>query len=444
MRASGDHRGVLPSPGDWSRRRLLAMGLGTAVGGAAALLARPAGAQATGSSLLAAAGVVDAPVSSRSDVVGDWFDLITAIPPSYHVPGLTERVWAISWLSALVALEGRADHVRSSRHRRNVEDAAVATAVHDALVALLPDLAATFDAALVGSLAAIPDGDAKQAGIQAGQDAAARTVSEHDDPPSDEPLTPPPEAPGIYRPPPGSEGHPVTGLGLRRPFLLGRADRFRPGPPPALGTALYRRDLQEVQRLGGIASERTEHQSDIAWLAPGRQYTPALGALIRRPGHSLRWKVLLLAAYATATADTLLAVADAKRAYWHWRPVTAIRLAETDGDPRTHPDPTWTSYLPTPANPDWVSGHGGGAGAAETVLERFTGPRTPVSFTATWTRGDGRGVSRSYPRGTRWSTLTQENVDARVWAGVHFRFSDEAGATLGRQVAEHNLQRLDL
>jgi hypothetical protein len=431
-------------PGDMSRRRLLVAGAGTVVGGAAALAARPAGARAAGSSLLGPSTGSDRAAPTRPDVVGRWFDQITAIPSSYHVPGLTERVWAVSWLAALVALEAGTGDQLSSRHRASFDDAAVATAVHDALVALLPDEAGTFDAALVESLAAIPEGEAKQAGIRAGQDAAARVVDDHDDPPSGDPVTPPPEAPGIYRPPPGSTEPPGAGMHLPRPFVLGRADRFRPGPPPALGTTRYRRDLREVQRLGGTVSERTEHQSDIAWLAPGRQYTPALAALLRQPGRSLRWKVRLLAAYSTAAADAGIAVADAKRTYWHWRPVTAIRLADTDGDPLTHPDPGWSSYLMTPANPEWPSGHGGGAGAAEKVLERFTGPRTPVSFTATWSRGDGKVVTREYRRGTRWTVLTQENVDARVWAGVHFRFSDEAGVTLGRQVAEHNLRRLGL
>jgi hypothetical protein len=77
------------------------------------------------------------------------------------------------------------------------------------------------------------------------------------------------------------------------------------------------------------------------------------------------------------------------------------------------------------------------------VLEHFCGPRTPVPFAATYIRGDGKVVTLDYPRGTRWSRLTQENVDARVWAGVHFRFSDEVGATLGRRVGAHAVQRLD-
>jgi hypothetical protein len=435
-----------PASGGLPRRRLLAMALGTAVGGATALAVRPSSAQAA-ASLLVGATTEDAAVSTRPDVVGDWFDQVVEVSATMYIPGVTDRMWAISWVSALAAVDAGTAH-RWSRRRPGFEDAAVATAVHDVLVRLLPDQASRFDEALASSLAAIPDGDAKRTGMQAGQDAANRTLADRDgdglDPASiNVPFTPPPEAPGVYRLPPGATETQGAGLAQARPFLLGRADRFRPGPPPALGTDRYRRDLQELQRLGGAVSERTDVQSDIAWLAPQQQYTPALRGLVRGRGYSVPWKVRLLAAYATATADGQIATSDAKFTYLHWRPVTAIRAADTDGDPRTHPDPGWSSYLPTPPNPEYPSAHAVIAGAAEQVLEHFTGRRIPASFTATIARGDGTVATREYRRGTRWSTLTQDNIDARVWAGVHFRSSDEAGAALGRRVAAYNLRRLD-
>jgi hypothetical protein len=355
---------------------------------------------------------------------------------------------AISWVAALDALAAGASRAERSRQRPRFEDAAVATAVHDVLVALVPDQTDRLGAALAASLAAIPDGDARQDGVLAGQAAAARTLAGREgdglDPASlNLPFTPPPEAPGVYRLPPGADATQGAGWHLAQPFLLDRADRFRPGPPPALGTDRYRHDLQELQAVGGTISQRTEQQSDIAWLAPPMQYLPALGALVREPGRSLAWKVRLLAAYATATVDAQIATGDAKFAHLHWRPVTAIRAADTDGDPLTDPDAAWTSYLPTPPNPEYPSAHAVVAGAAERVLAHFTGPRTPAPFTATYARGDSQApVTREYRRGTPWATLTQENVDARVWAGVHFRFSDEVGASLGRQVGDHGVRRL--
>jgi hypothetical protein len=417
-------------------------------------MARSSVAEAAGLTLTERPRVVDTAASTGGDVVGRWFDEMTALAvPSPGVPpiaGVFERMWAITWVSALAGLEAGTGRSLSPRQGSRFGDAAVASAVHDALVTQLPDQAVRLDAVLVSSLAAIPDGDAKQAGIRAGRAAAARTLAGRAgdglDPASvNRPYTPPPEAPGVYRLLPGATTTEGAGLGEARPFLLGRGDRFRSlvGPPPALGTEEYRRGLLEVQRLGGVVSERTDQQSDIAWLAPQMQYLPALGSLVRGPGRPLSWKVRLLAAYATVTADSQIAVADAKFAYLHWRPITAIRAADTDGDPLTDPDPTWTSYLPTPRNPDWPSGHAAFAGAAEQVLEHFTGPRTPVPITTTIRRGDGRIATREYRRGTPWSVLTHDNVDARVWAGVHFRFSDEAGARLGRRIGDYAVARLE-
>lgn len=383
------------------RRTLLTGALGTAVGGL--LLTRPSAAQAT---------------TTLGTVVGDWFELVVELgapPPGSPFGGGYERVPANCWLSALAA-------VTEATSRPGFEDAAVATAVHNALAALRPDQTGRLATALEISLAAIQDSAGKQAGIQAGRDAATRTLRKHG-----------PNAPGVYRLPPDATEPGGYDRGL--PFLLGRADRFRPGPPPAIGSKLYRRDLEELRRFGGEVSARTERQSDIAFLAPQRQYTPALRALVTDPDRPVSWKVRLLAAYATATADAGLAVSDGKTTYQHWRPVTAIQAAD--------PEANWRPYLRTPANPEWPSGHGGFAGAAEQVFEHFTGPRTPVAFTATYRRDDGKVVNLEYPRGTPWSVLTQDNVDARVWAGVHFRFSDEAGATLGRRVGAYNLRRLD-
>jgi hypothetical protein len=224
-------------------------------------------------------------------------------------------------------------------------------------------------------------------------------------------------------------------MGQARPFLLGRADRFRPGPPPALDTGTYRRDLDEVYRLGGANSaERTAAQTDIALLwaqSALAAYTPPLRALVSDRSRPLVWKVRLLAAFSVATTDAGIAVADAKYAYLWWRPITALR--------DTGIDPTWTPLRPTPAHPEYASGHTGFAGAAEQVLEHFAGPRTPASFTIT---NPGQDVSRDYPRGTPWSAITREVVDSRVWLGVHYRTSDQVGATLGRRVADYDLTRL--
>jgi hypothetical protein len=396
-------------------------------------------------------------LAARPDVVGDWFQqtVATAELPPASSPLAAQRAWAIAWLAAQRAVDADDGRRVPSAQRPRFEDAAVATAVHDALVAYAPDRKSTLDAALVASLAAIPNSAAKAAGQRAGHQAAARTLHERegdglDQASVDEPYTAPPEAPGVYRLPPGATFTTGAGFSKARPFWLDRADQFRPGAPPALGTDTYRRDLLEVQRLGSATStERTQLQTEIAWLwaqSSLRAYIPALRPLVQDSGRPLRWKVRLLAAFTTTTIDSLIAVGDAKFKYLLWRPVTAIRAADTDGDPLTVADPDWTSLVPTPAGPEYPSGHAGFAGAAEQVLERFAGPVSPASFTVTVTLdppfGSGQVISREFRRGTPWSALTQDTVDARVWAGLHYRFSDEVGADLGRRVAEYGLQRL--
>jgi hypothetical protein len=410
---------------------------------------------ALGVALLAPTTAWSGPVSIRPDVVGDWFDQAVATADPLRQPVDADRAWAIAWLSAQRAMDSDGSDAVPPRQRPRFEEAAVATAVHDALVAFAPDRTGSLDAALVTSLAAIPDGPAKAAGHQAGHDAVDRILRERqgdglDAASVNPPYTAPPEAPGVYRLPPGATDTVGAGFGKARPFWLDRADRFRPGPPPALGSAAYRRDLREVQRVGGATStHRTQRQTEIAWLwaQPGlRAYLQVLRPLIDQPGRPLSWKVRLLAAFTTTTLDTQIAVGDGKFAYLFWRPVTAIREAGTDGDPRTRPDPAWTSVIPTPAGPEYPSGHAAFAGAAEQVLDRFAGPVAPAPFTVSFTvdppYGTGQVYSRTYDRGTPWSALTQDVVDARVWGGMHFRNSDVVAADLGRRVADFGLRRL--
>jgi hypothetical protein len=386
----------------------------------------------------------------RADVASAWLTQ-TISAGNTIVPPVANRAWAMAWLSALRALETRTVHTVPPVQRARFADAAVASAVHDVLVVLAPSRKDALGTALAASLAAIPDGPGERAGIKAGKEAASRMLHARDGDGFDlasinRQYTPPPEAPGVYRLPPDATVTITAGLGDARPFLLGRADRFRPGPPPAIGTDTYRRDLREVQVLGSATSnERTREQTATArlWAAnPLTNYTAALIPLIADPTHPLTWKVALLAAFSAATVDSMIAVSEAKFIYVHWRPITAIREADTDGDPRTQSDKDWNPLLPTPPTPEYPSGHAGFAGAAQQVLEHFTGRSTPMSFTISTTADTGEVITRAYPRGTPWSMLTQENIDGRVSIGAHFRTSDEVGADLGRRLASYDLRQL--
>jgi hypothetical protein len=228
-----------------------------------------------------------------------------------------------------------------------------------------------------------------------------------------------------------------AGQGSAESYLLKTNDQFDPGPPPSLTSRTYLRSLAETQSYGSsTASARTPQQTDVALFwepAANIQYIQIVRALIADTNHSLAWDTRLVAAFQVVTTDAQIAIYNAKFKYVFWRPVTAIR----DGGPGVTADPNWTPLFNTPLYPEYPSGHGGYAGAAQQVLTAFFGPgtRTAISVTSP----TDPGSTHSY---ANWDQLTQEVIDARVWEGIHFRFSDRIGATVGREVADWDLRRL--
>lgn len=386
------------------------------------------------------------PAAAGADVALEWYDTTAATIAAAGAPTsvTNSRTWAIGWLAANRAL-GSAPQ---GADRRAFQEAALAGAVHRSLVTLVPDRTAELDAALRRTLDRIPDGPAEHRGLAAGE-AQARTVlsaREGDglDPASVQaPFTPPAPGPGMWQPTPPDYG-PAIQAGSRhaRPFLLERPDQFRLGPPPALGSDRYRADLAEVREYGAATgSRRTPEQTETAefWLGSSLTlYTePLRVALARSAPRPLEYRAKLVALFHVASVDTQIATSDSKYAHLRWRPVTAIRSAGTDGDPATTPDPGWTPLHTTPRHPDYPSGHTTYAGAAEEVLTALVGARTQP-FEAT--SPTAPGVTRTY---TSWHRLTQENVDARVWSGIHTRSADRAGVRLGGQVADHTISHFE-
>jgi membrane-associated phospholipid phosphatase len=224
------------------------------------------------------------------------------------------------------------------------------------------------------------------------------------------------------------------------PFCIPSDSAFRPPPPPALTSADYTAAFNEVKSLGAANSTtRTAEQSQIArfWYGAAGTYT-ATGywnqiaqEVAQRRGDSLVQDARLFALLNLAQADAYFAVWDAKYTYNFWRPVTAIRAADTDGNPDTAADPAWTPFLVTPAHPSYSSGHSGISGAAAAVLAAFFGTDAiPFSFSS-----DGLpGVTRSY---AGFSAAAQEVSDSRVYAGIHWRFDVQAGQVMGNEVGDY-------
>jgi hypothetical protein len=335
--------------------------------------------------------------------------------------------------------------VRAAGEAADGQVAALATAVHDALLAQVPAQSSVLDAALAATLADVPDGPAKQRGVAAGVRAAAAVLAERTGDGLDVahvniPWSPPPPAPGIWQPTPPAFGPAIqAGEGKATPFLLGRPDRFRLGPPPGLGDPEYLASLAEVTAYGAAdSSVRDAEQTGIGkfWAqplpTPPAGYTGVLRAALAGASR-LSEQVSLVAAFHAITADAQIAVYDTKYAYVRWRPVTAIRA----GHGGIAPNPTWTPVIATPSHPEYASGHATFAGAAQRVLTALVGPRARQPFTLT--SPTAPGLSLTY---RVWRELTEDIINARVWTGVHFRFSDERGARLGRTVADYGLERV--
>lgn len=386
------------------------------------------------------------PSPSQSAAVLSWYDVtnetVTAAGATTQVTN--SRTWAIAWLAAARAVR-RVPHGRNAAHYR---EAALASAVHRALAVIAPARAAELDAALAEALAAIPDGSAKRQGAAAGVARADALLAEREGDGLDTgsvnvAWTPPAAAPGVWQPTPPAYG-PGLQAGTRHavPFVLDSGDQFRLPAPPAIGSDAYRADVAEVQAYGALNSTvRSQEQTDTAqfWLGSSFVlYTPVLRAALEHHRGSLREQVELVALFHVASVDTQIATSDSKYAHVFWRPVTAIAGPVDDGDPATAPDSGWAPLHTTPSHPDYPSGHNTYSGSAEEVLTQLVGDGPGAAFTIP--SPTAPGVTRTY---TTWHPLTTENIDARVWSGIHSRTADLAGVELSRNVAAHVLSRAD-
>lgn len=207
---------------------------------------------------------------------------------------------------------------------------------------------------------------------------------------------------------------------------------MRPGAPPALTSERWARDLDEVRRLGGRESaERTPHQTLMARYRITPDMMPSLRLIADAKGRSLVENARLFALAEMIGDDSMMATAEAKLHYNFWRPITAIRNAEDDGNPRTMPDPGWTPLIQTPNHPEYPCGHCTFAGALSTLLKAEAGNAPP---------GGVRVTSFSVPNSLvqvlpTFDDWMREVSLSRILGGVHYRFSNEAGEEIGRRVA---------
>lgn len=301
-------------------------------------------------------------------------------------------------------------------------EAAAARAAHDVLVIVCADQKGMFDDALKASLDAIADKAARLNGEKVGSAAAAAVIAARANSNAEgkDPVNRP-QTPGTYVQTTILAG---TIVAKQRPWIMTSPDEMRPAPPAALGSEIWARDFNEVRTLGGKKSkDRTAEQTDIGNFWAGRDVRIVLNQFIGRPGRSLVDDARFLALAEMAWADSYVAMMDGKYHYMFWRPITAIRNAETDGNNATTPDTQWEPMVQTPPHPEYPCGHCLSAGAVGTVIEREFGSGAPPIVLEM-----KDALLRRYD--TPLEYIDDVSV-SRIFAGVHYRFSMEAGRKAG-------------
>jgi PAP2 superfamily len=301
-------------------------------------------------------------------------------------------------------------------------EAAAARAAHDVLVLVCADQKGMFDEALKASLEALTDKAARNNGEKVGKEAAAAVIAAraNSNAAGNDPV-PRPQTPGTYVQTTVLAG---TIVARQQPWIMTSPNEMRPAPPVALDSAIWARDFNEVRTMGAKnAKDRTAEQTDVGKFWAGRSVRIVLNQFIGRPGRSLVDDARFLALAEMAWADSYVAMMDGKYHYNFWRPITAIRNAETDGNDATASDTQWEAMVVTPPHPEYPCGHCLSAGAVGAVIQQEFGSSAPPI------------VLEAEDALLRRYDTPQEYIDdvsvSRIYAGVHYRFSVDAGRDAG-------------
>ena len=394
---------------------------------------------------LGAAMIFAAATSTHADAVADWNQTAirateiagAAVPVQTRVMSLVhaamfDAVNAIEKKYTTYAVEAQAAPGASA-------DVAAAVAAHDILERLYPLQKPIIDAALTASLKSIPDGAAKTEGVRLGQEVAEKLLAlRKDDGSAAQVAYNFGSGPGVYQATPPMNANPILPQWRNlKPFVITGPKQFAFGGPPAVTSAAFAKDFNEVKNLGSRTSiQRTNEQTAIAIHWAGSE-VPPLNAVARTvataKGLDLIDSVRLFALLNMAMADSLIAGFEAKYSFNFWRPITAIRNAGMANNAEISADPNWEPLLVTPPHQEYPSAHCLGTGAAVAVLQEVFG-------------SDNLVTSYVYPPlgvARRWESFSQiakEVENARIWGGIHYRTAVDHGTQIGRQVGEFALK----
>lgn len=384
--------------------------------------------------------------SARADAVTDWNAIMEATVSAPPTNAVFQTRWgAIVQLAVFEAVNSITEDyepylgVIEAPESASPEAAAIAAA-HATLVTLRPGSAEALDALRATSLAAIPNGPEKEAGILVGEEAAlAILLLRADDGSNDVVPYTPGTNPGDFQIVPPATAAALPQWGQVAPFGLLEGSQFRLPAPPALQTGLYAQDYEEVKLLGSLNSPfRPQDRTDVARFynaaSPVQIWNSAARQASAAQGMTLSENARIFALLAMGMGDAAIACWDTKYHYDLWRPQTAIRNGDIDGNGLTDADPNWVPLITTPAHPTYASGHATVSGAAREVLRQAFGRR---GHQVTLTHPSLPSIVLNY---TAWEEITDDIDDARIYGGIHFRFDQEAGAHQGRKVGLYILE----
>lgn len=390
--------------------------------------------------------------TTRADVVIDWNQVaLQAIRTSKETPQRASRALAMTHTAIYDAVNSIDDTYQPYLVNLDVpgatsREAAAAQAAHDVLVSVYPAQSSVFDAALTVSLSVVPEGVAKADGRQLGTQVAASILSlRANDHAFDVVSYTPSNDPGRWRPTPSANAPAqLPNWPYVTPWSMTSGDQFRNQEgAPALTSVEYAQAFQEVKELGAANSAtRTADQTNIAlfWLdgagtsTPPGHFNRIAQTVAVSEGNSLSENARMFALVNIAGADAAIMAWDNKYLgpfESFWRPITAIRDAEVDGNSDTTADPNWTPLVATPPHPSYTSGHNSFAGAMLTTLANFFGDDNIAFVDRDET---GNIPDRTF---TSFSQAKDEVVLARIAAGIHWRFDDEDGRAGGEALAEY-------
>jgi hypothetical protein len=392
---------------------------------------------------LVAAALFGAP--AYGNAIMEWnvkADAIAATKPALTTP-MHARGTAILHLAmfeAVNAIERRYSPYKLElvADRGASKDAAAAVAGHDALLSLHPDQKADLEATLTKMLTDIPEGAPKANGISLGKKAAAGIIALRANDGSEVTESYRPHgSPGAYVPTVVPRDSMVGGY---TPWTMTRGSQFRPGPPPALDSETWTRDLNEIRELGALDSKtRTAEQTEIGrfWFLTGaRSYNPVVHQVAKAKDMDIVDCARLFALVSMAGSDAYIAVFDAKYTYNFWRPITAVRNADLTDNKATARDATWVPLGDTPMHPEYPCAHCITSAAVSAVMQGLVGDEvSEISLIS----ASVPGVTRKW---TRLRAYNEEVANARIYAGFHYRFSSEVGKDMGRKVGELTLTQL--